>query len=157
MEIPVAARSFWDAFQDTLDYDATGCFYEAFHFDDNERDANELAEQVLLGTKRATAGLQWSFEVANKPLPRPGVLSVVTNWQEEPQCVIETTNVEIVPFDDVSERFAETEGEGDKTLQYWREVHWAYFGRECKRIGREPGLQMPVICEEFRVVYPAID
>ena len=154
MNIPTTAHEFWEEFQSAVEYDASERFYEAFHFDDNESDANELAKLVLVGTKRATAGLQWSFEAAKKPLPKPGVLSVVTNWKTEPQCVIETTNVAIVPYDDVTERFAATEGEGDNTLRYWREVHWSYFGRECKRIGKEPSLRMPVVCEEFRVVYP---
>lgn len=154
MTIPKAVRSFWKEFQGAVGYDASERFYEAFHFDDNESDANELAKLVLLGTKRATASLQWSFEAAEKPVPKPSVLSVVTNWQTEPQCVIETTRVAIVPFDEVTERFAATEGEGDKTLRYWREVHWSYFGRECKRIGKERSLRMPVVCEEFRVVYP---
>ena len=154
MNVPIAIRSFWEEFQAAAGYDASERFYEAFHFDDNERDANELARLVLLGTKRATSGLLWSFEAAEKPHPKPGVLSVVTNWQTEPLCVIETTDVAIVPFDEVTERFAATEGEGDKTLRYWREVHWSYFVRECERIGMEPSLRMPVVCEEFSVTYP---
>jgi uncharacterized protein YhfF len=156
MNIPTTVRDFWEEFQGTVGYDASKRFYEAFHFDDNKIDADELAKLDLAGTKRATAGLQWSFEAEKKPLPKSGVLSVVTNWKTEPQCVVETTNVAIVPYDDVTERFAVAEGEGDKTLQYWREVHWLYFGRECKRIGKEPSLRMPVVCEEFRVVYPVI-
>ena len=154
MEVPIPIRSFWKEFEAAAGYDASERFYEAFHFDDNERDANELARMVLVGTKRATTGLFWSFETAGKPIPKPGALSVVTNWYSEPLCVIETTNVAIVPFDEVTERFAATEGEGDKTLHYWRRGHWSYFGRECKRIGKEPSLQMPVVCEEFAVAYP---
>jgi uncharacterized protein YhfF len=154
VKIPKSIHFFWEAFEDAVGYDASEHFYEMFHFDDNESDANELAELVLLGVKRATAGLQWAYEAENKPLPKSGILSVVTNWQAEPQCVIETINVEIVPFDEVTERFAATEGEGDKTLRYWQEVHWLYFGRECERIGKERSLRMPVVCEEFRVVYP---
>lgn len=154
VDIPANIRSFWDEFQSAMGYGASERFYEAFHFDDNERDANALASLVLAGTKRATAGLLWSFETARKPLPKPGALSVVTNWHCEPLCVIETTNVAIVPFDEVTERFAATEGEGDKTLRHWRRVHWRYLGRECKRIGKEPSLRMPVVCEEFAVANP---
>jgi uncharacterized protein YhfF len=72
-------------------------------------------------------------------------------------CVIESTHIEIVPFDSVSDSFAAIEGEGDKTLRYWREAHWRFFSRECQRIGREPDLQMPVVCERFKVVYPTCD
>jgi hypothetical protein len=42
--------------------------------------------------------------------------------------------VATVPFEEVSEEFAAIEGEGDGSLRYWREVHWTYFGRVCKRI-----------------------
>jgi hypothetical protein len=55
------------------------------------------------------------------------------------------------PADDlggqVSDGFAVLEGDGDKTLRYWREAHWRSFSRECQRIGREPDLHMPVVCE----------
>ncbi len=153
MEIPSHIRLFWDAFQATVDYDATERFYEAFHFDDNEKHANLLADLVLSGTKRATAGLLWTYESAQKKPPESGALSVVTNWRSEPLCVIESTRVAIVPFNEVTERFAATEGEGDKSLKQWREVHWAYFSRECKRIGKVPNESMPVICEEFDVLY----
>jgi uncharacterized protein YhfF len=149
-----AIGPFWEEFQAAVGADASPRFYEAFHFDDNERSADELAELVLAGTKRATAGLLWVIEAANQPPPKPGDLSVVTNWQGKPLCVIETTAVTIVPFEEVTADFAATEGEGDKTLRHWREVHWAYFGRECGRIGKAPDLRMPVVCEQFAVIYP---
>ena len=154
MEVPKSVQPFWKKFQASIAHDASPLFYEAFQFDDSERVANALAALVVSGRKRATAGLLWTNEVTGKPLPRPGVLSVVTDWDGAPLCVIETTHVEIVPFDGVSETFAAIEGEGDKSLRYWRDAHWRFFSRECQRIGREPGLDMPVVCEQFTVVYP---
>jgi uncharacterized protein YhfF len=110
---------------------------------------------VLAGVKRASAGLVWSFEHAGVPLPQVGDLSVVTNWARQPQCVIETVRVDIVAFQDVTAEFAATEGEGDGSLAYWQSAHRAYFGRECQRLGREPGPDMPVACERFEVVFRA--
>jgi uncharacterized protein YhfF len=155
MDIPLAIRPFWQRYQATLQFDASPRFYEAFHFDDNERSANELSELVILGTKRATSSLLWSFDAANKQLPKPGALSVVTNWQGNPLCIIQTNVVTVTPFEEVPEDFAAAEGEGDKSLRYWRHAHWAYFGRECLRIGKEPNRRMPVVCERFAVVYPS--
>lgn len=152
MEIPIAVRALWAEFAASWPSDPTPRFYEAFHFDDNASDADGLAELVLQGTKRATAGLVWAFESANKPLPRPGDLSVVTRFSGEPVCVIETRSVRIVPFAEVDADFAAVEGEGDGSLAYWRRAHAAYFGRECARLGREFSGVMPVVCEEFRVV-----
>jgi uncharacterized protein YhfF len=154
MSIPTTVQPFWEQFQASVGKgDLTARFYEAFHFDDNEPSADELAKLVLIGTKRATAGTLWSFESSGLRPPKAGDLSVVTDWHGNPQCVIETKDVEIVPFEEVSAEFAATEGEGDGSLRFWREVHWACFGRECGRIGRVPSLRMPVVCERFEVVY----
>lgn len=153
VNVPKSVRSFWDRFQASIAYDASSLFYEAFHFDDNEQSANALGALVLSGQKRATASLLWIYEFTCKSLPEAGALSVVTDWHGTPLCVIQSTHVGIVPFEDVSAGFAETEGEGDKTLRSWREDHWRYFSRECRRIGKEPSLHMPVVCEQFKVVY----
>ena len=153
MPIPNHIATFWQDFVATLSVDPTPRFLEAFFFDDNEVSANELAELVLSGRKRATAGLLWAFESAGISIPRSGHLSVVTNFAREPQCVIKTIQVDLVPFELVSAEFAAVEGEGDGTLEYWRSAHTAYFGRECKRIGRTPEPFMPVVCERFEVIY----
>ena len=153
MNIPTHIAPFWKSFVQVQAEDPTPRFFEAFHFDDNEPSANELAQLVLAGTKRATAGLVWSFEAASVPLPKAGDLSVVTNWAKTPLCVIETKRVEVVAFDQVSAEFAATEGEGDGSLQYWQDAHWAYFGRECQRIGRFRDPKMPVVCERFEVIF----
>jgi uncharacterized protein YhfF len=154
-QVPRTIAEFWRSFCTVAGSDKTPRFYEAFHFDDNEPSANDLAELVLSGTKRATAGLLWAFEHTDKKPPAAGALSIVTYWNGTPVCIIETQSVEVVPFEEVTAEFASTEGEGDGSLEYWRRVHWASFSRECSRLGRQPSLAMPVICERFQVVYRA--
>ena len=151
--IPKHIRDYWTQYEIAVGKDRSNQFYEAFHFDDNEKDANALAVLVLSGTKRATASLLWTYEASKKPLPITGSLSVVTNWEGAPLCIIETEEVIVTPFHGVSEEFAAAEGEGDCTLSYWRKVHWSYFGRECTRLGKSPSPEMPVVCEKFSVVH----
>lgn len=157
MSIPTHIQPFWKSFEMAIGNDVSSRFYESFHFDDNEKDSNALGGLVLQGQKRATADLLWAYEIKNKPMPSVGDLSVVTNWRQEPLCIIETTRVQVVPYEEVSEEFAAVEGEGDGSLRHWREVHWLYFSRECARLGKVPSLRMPVMCERFRVVYPNCD
>nr|WP_316644033.1 ASCH domain-containing protein [uncultured Roseateles sp.] len=152
-DIPPSVRLFWAEFEASVGGHVAHRFYEATYFDDNEPSANELAQLVLAGVKRATAGLVWSYEMPGETAPKVGDLSVVTDWQGNALCVIETTRIDVVPFDEVDAEFAATEGEGDGSLRYWREAHEAFFARECARIGREPHPQMPVLCERFQVVY----
>jgi uncharacterized protein YhfF len=153
MNIPDHIAPFWRSYVQSQAEDPTPHFFEAFHFDDNERSANELAQLVLAGRKRATAGLVWSFEAASVPLPKVADLSVVTDWAKRPLCIIQTQRVDVVAFDEVSKEFAATEGEGDGSLEYWQQAHWAYFGRECQRIGRTRDPKMPVVCERFEVIF----
>lgn len=148
-------REFWNRFCASVPEDPSERFYEVLHFADTESVADELAALVLAGIKRGTASLRWMYEHEMQPLPTVGGLSVVTLWSGEPACVIETRNVEIVPFEEVTPEFARLEGEGDKSLEYWREVHWKFFASECAQIGKIPSPDMEVVCEQFDVVYGA--
>ena len=152
-DLPAPIRRFWAQFEAVAGIAVRARFYEASHFDDNEAGANDLAALVVAGRKRATAGLGWALDGDGRRPAQPGDLSVVTDWHGDPFCVIETRSVETVPYREVGEEFAATEGEGDGSLRHWREVHWAFFGRECARIGRQPSPDMPVVCERFEVVY----
>jgi len=128
--------------------------FEVWSFCDNEEDANELGDLVKAGIKVATCSLVWAYEAENEELPKVGDISIITNWDGEPLCVIETTEVQVKMFNEVDERFAYDEGEGDRSLAYWRKVHWDVLSRECSTIGREPTETMPLLCERFRVIFP---
>lgn len=153
MTIPPNVQGFWQAYIAHAGPSCEERFYEAFAFGDSKELADSLAELVMRGVKCATAGSLWAFEAENKALPKPGDLSVVTDWDGKPLCLIETLSVDIVPFDEVSAAFAATEGEGDGSLQFWRQAHASYFTRECARIGRSFSASMPVACETFKVVF----
>jgi uncharacterized protein YhfF len=156
MNVPDRYRECWEVFARSRAVDPTPRFLEAFHFDDNEPGANELAALVVAGRKRATAALLWAYESEGKRTPEPGDLSIVTDFAGSEVCIIETMRVDIVPFSKVSAEFAATEGEGDGSLQYWRRAHEAFFGRECERIGRTSGPDMPVVCDRFAVVFKCL-
>lgn len=125
--------------------------FNAYHFCNDEAAANELADLVLTGEKRATASLRWIYQVFEEALPEVGQLDVITNFAGEPQCIVETTRVEIRPFKMVDADFAFTEGEGDKSLAYWRKVHWDFFEKECATIGKTPSEDMDVVLEYFEL------
>jgi uncharacterized protein YhfF len=153
MSIPDHLRAYWDTFALSVGGIDETRFYDASAFGDSEALAQELAELILNGTKRATAGSVWGLEAANQRCPQRGDLSIITNWAGTPLCVIETTQLDVVPFDQVSAEFAAIEGEGDGSLAYWQEVHTAFFSRECARADRVFTPDMLVACERFKVVY----
>ena len=147
-------RDFWQAACRAVPGLSTAADHQIWHFGDSEPLARDLADLVLRGPKRATAGLLWDAELDPTMMPVQGGYSLVTDHAGAPLLVIRTTQVEIRPYDKVDADFAAAEGEGDGSLQYWREAHWAYFSRRCEALGRRPSDDMPVILERFALIYP---
>lgn len=129
---------------------------DAWHFCDNETDADLCVALALTGKKRATASSLWWYEANAKTPPRPDDLHIVTNWAGDAKCIIRTTDVRIVAFHDVDAEHAAAEGEGDGSLAQWRRLHWSYYHRELLGTGRVPSLDMPVVCEYFELVWPNV-
>ena len=115
---------------------------------------DELAQLVLQGEKMATSSAYDIYQVKNQPLPQAGEYSVILNSKREAVCIIRTTKVQILPFDKVDEQHARKEGEGDKSLSYWRKIHRDFFKTALQKIGLSFDESRKVVCEEFEVVYP---
>jgi uncharacterized protein YhfF len=118
--------------------------------------AQKLLSLVVKGQKSATAGVLWAWEADDGGPPKEGQVYIVHDWNGMPIAVIENTQVSIVPFNRVDAQFAREEGEGDLSLVWWRRAHWHYFSAECRRLGREPSEDMPVVCQRFRILYPQV-
>ncbi len=121
-------------------------------FGDSEALSDELLALIRAGKKKGGASLLWAYEFEQQPIPEVGDIEIVVNHRNEPALVTLVVAVQVTPFKVVGADFAAREGEGDSSLSYWRNVHWEYFGRECKRIGREPSETMPVVCSSFEVL-----
>lgn len=131
-------------------------FHEApktVSFGDNEKDANALAELVVKGVKKATSHSLLGLQHKNAPLPKIGDFLVVTNWNKEAQCIVRTTSVTLRPYFSIDSGYAALEGEGDKTLEYWKKVHWDYYTRELAAFDRLPRESMIIVCEAFERVF----
>ena len=116
-------------------------------------DPDTLAELTRTGVKTATASAGVWYEGGGEPMPKAGEYNVILNSRDEAVCVIRTTRVYTVPFNQVSAEHAFREGEGDRSLAYWRRVHEDFFRAELAEVGLEFSPTMPVVCEEFEVVY----
>ncbi|WP_284620739.1 ASCH domain-containing protein [Aquabacterium humicola] len=120
-------------------------------------DCPELSEELITlireGRKRAGTSLLWAMEAEGELLPDIGDIEVVVDHQNSPAVVTRVVRVEVLPYEKVTADYAAIEGEGDGSLQYWRDGHWAFFARECARIGRLPSREMPVVCCVFEVLH----
>jgi len=148
-------QEFWQGYLKTLPEGdrASQKFPQAWAFGIGAEMADDLGGLVVQGIKTATCSLFWEYEAGLEVLPETGGLSIILDGRGGPLCLIETTSVEIKPFNTVDAQFAYDEGEGDRSLDYWRQAHWRFFGRTCAEIGRELAEDMPVVCERFKVLF----
>lgn len=145
---------FWKRFLAETGRDPNTRYLECFHFDLNERSANALLALVLAGKKRATSSSLYAFQLEGCEPPKQGSLSIVTDWDGNPRCVIETTSVVVLPFREITFELCSREGEDD-TLESWQRGHRRFFTEDGKALGYEFSEDMPVIFEDFEVVYRA--
>ena len=97
----------------------------SFAFGDGPELADELLDLVVRGIKTATCSTEDEPNTSTL-----GERWIVVNGRGEPACVIELTEVTYRRFGDVDAAFAFEEGEGDRSLTYWRSAHRDYFGRQ---------------------------
>ena len=95
---------------------------ETFSFGDNPELANELVKLVLAGTKRAHC---WAESQGLLPA-EVGKLMVALDGNGAPRAIVRTLELTKRRFDEVDAAFAFDEGEGDRSLDYWRDAHTRY-------------------------------
>lgn len=148
-------ETYWQEYLETLPEDSPVReeSYEAEGFGDSPEMADELGALIVKGTKTATCSALWEWEAECETLPEVEDKAIVLDGNDKPLCIIETTEVEVRLYEEVDARFAYEEGEGDRSLEYWREAHLRFFSRTLPNIGKEPVSDMPLVCERFRVVH----
>lgn len=122
----------------------------AWAFGATPEQADDLLALVLDGTKTATASTYEDYAAEDKEPPTPGTLSIVLDGAGHPRALVVTTAVRTVSFDQVDADHARDEGEGDRSLEYWRAAHERFFAEHAVG-GYRP--DMPVLLERFRLLY----
>lgn len=82
---------------------------------------DKLVELVLEGKKTATT----SLDITN--ISKAGERSVLTFENEKKACIVETKKVIITKFKNITSKMAFLEGEGNRTLDYYKKSHIDYF------------------------------
>jgi uncharacterized protein YhfF len=146
---------YWEKFLAILPHDSPyhSKTYIAESWGDNPEMADELGDLIVRDIKTATCSALWEWEAEGKPIPEEGQITIVLNGSSEPICIIETTQVTVRKYNEVDDTFAQAEGEGDFSLDYWQEAHKNYFSRTLPKTGKEFAEDMPLVCEQFKVIY----
>ncbi len=145
-------QTFWNQFLVVNNMPPATPYKESFYFGLDKETANSLAKLVLRGTKRATSSLYDLYDLTLEKLPAVGDYSIVTDWDGQPKCIIRTTAVHIIPFDQMTFEVCSREGE-DKNLESWKRTHKRCFEQEMHEAGKKFLPTMDVVFEDFEVVF----
>jgi len=150
IEITKEIINFWNDFikeNSELEYLKTHKI-DAWKFGNTPEMADTLVNLVLEGKKTATCSLLRAYQGYEDEIPRVGLYSLVCDGSNKPRCVVFYTDTFICKFNEVTEKHAFEEGEGDRSLEHWREVHHQFFS-DYGNFKEDEKL----LCERFEVIY----
>lgn len=152
VEIGPKVQAYWDAYAKVAGVTAP---FEPWWFgsEDDPEQLTSLGRLVSDGPKRATTAILAHYEAEGEPLPVGGEFGVVVDGEGTPLCIVRMTRVDVVAFGDVTEEFAWVEGEGDRSLAYWRAAHIRFF----QGLGTPLDDSTPMVLQRFDVVWPTRD
>lgn len=119
---------------------------ETFRFGDTPKLSAQIIDLVRSGKKTATVEAMRVYGKGGDALPQVGRRDVALNWDGSPAVMVETTEVKIMRFDEMTEDLVTAQGEF-RDLAHWRKAYRAYFSRN-----GGVSEDMEIMCERFRVV-----
>lgn len=86
-----------------------------------------LNRLILSGAKRATAGLLVDYVREDEPLEVAGDILALIDDESRAIAIVKVERVMTMRFASVPWEFAQAEGEGDESIEDWRDGHQAYW------------------------------
>jgi 5-formyltetrahydrofolate cyclo-ligase len=143
---------YWEDFCKSIGINAESAYVEA-SVAGNETNAEELLLLYLQGKKTAGSGLVRDYENAGDDLPKIGNYWVILDLKEKPRCIVKTVKVVTHAFKDVPSEIAKAEGEGDLSIEFWRNGHKEFFTPYLAELGIEDLDTAEVVTEFYEVVF----
>lgn len=147
-------RAYWQRYVDSClnkkELDGT---YVTAGYAGSPEITDRLLELYLNGKKSAGSSVVEEFETAGDPLPEIGNHWIYLDGRGEPRLILRTEGVETHKFNDVPERIAIAEGEGDLSLEYWRRVHARLYTPLLSEWGLSRIEEATIITEHLKIVF----
>ncbi len=149
----MTCEEFWGKYLSDTKQSAEDAAYSGeMVFENSSVTGIEQLNLVMSGKRCVNFSAFPSYEINREPLPVEGEVYIVEDETDEPRCIIEITDVKVLPFEDVSWELASKEGE-DENLEQWRDKQREYMEEEADLCGFDFNDKTPVVCEIFRVIY----
>ncbi|WP_294429289.1 ASCH domain-containing protein [uncultured Treponema sp.] len=144
---------FWKQYlKDTNQNEENALYSGELVFEDSGFAGQTQLSLVLSGAKTAVFTPLDEIEINLEQVPVSGEVYVVLDSNDEPRCVIELTDVNVVPFNEIPWDLAQRDGENEN-LSEWQDKMREYIEDEADLCGFEAREDSKIVCEIFRVIY----
>lgn len=113
----------------------------------------QIIELIKSGKKTGTFTLPWIAERTRAEPPQPGLPLICIDFSCQPRLVVRLTDVETVPFGDITEEHTAIDGPPVRPLDIWKPLHTQYWNSQLAPFGLTVSEAMPVWIEPFELVY----
>ena len=103
--------------------------------------------------QRNAAVCQIAYEKEREKLPERGDVSIVLDGTGTPRRVLQNLRVRVLLFSQMTWELAQKKGE-DEILAGWQVNHVRFFEKNLKAYDVSFTPELPVVFEEFEMVYP---
>lgn len=149
----MTTSEFWKQYlKDTKQKEEDAVYSGELVFEDEGMTGQTQLSMVLSGAKTAMFTPLETIEINMEKVPVAGEVYVVLDTEEEPRCVIELTDVRIIPLNEISWELAQKDGE-DENMQDWQDKMKEFLEEEADLCGFEPLPDSKIVCEIFKLVY----
>lgn len=138
-------KTFWAGYLNQTGQPSDLTYSSAFHLGTNKAEADQLVKLIL--NQKSTAILKPLTDYPSQ-LPQPGQLAVITDYQGNPQCVIEIVSVMLVAFTRINRQIIQRSQPLVK-LKDWQ-AKWLTINQKAGKA------ETPVVIIDFKLVYPLI-
>ena len=149
----MTTSEFWNAYLKSTNRSEENAVYSGeLCFEDSGFTGRTQLSLVLSGAKTATFTPFDSFEINREPIPVAGEVYVVLDSNEEPCAVVEVTDVNVLPLNEIPWDLASRDGE-DENLAEWQDKMREFVADEADLCGFEACEDSKIVCEIFHVIY----
>lgn len=139
---------FWDEFLRVSSKDMDTKYSGHYHMGNDNAGSMSLLAKVWDGKKHTKVSSMELVKLGLEKLPKVGDYYILTNLKGSPYLVVQTTEVNVKPFKEMTCELCREEN-----LDSWKNSHEEYFKAEGSQKGYEFTEDMEVIVEVFEIVY----
>ena len=149
----MTTSEFWKQYlKDTNQNENEAVYSGELVFENEGMTGRTQLSMVLSGSKTAMFTPLETIEINLEKMPVTGEVYVVLDTNDEPRCVIELTDVRIIPLNEISWELARKDGE-DEDMQDWKEKMEEFLEEEADLCGFEALPDSKIVCEIFKLIY----